>query len=994
MSDTIFLRSIAEYYAANTAERPSAEDLVYVMPNKRSAMFLKKYVRETVHDIAFMPRFVTIRSFLSQFSTYPEASQREQLFILYNAYRRTLNARGRADGIREFDSFIFWGDMMLADFDDIDKSLVNADELFKNLKNIKEIQANYLDNDQKEIIRRIWGESRLTANIETFWNHISPDNNCTELSSKFLYLWEILSDVYHEYHQQLTKQHLSSTGMQYREALAKLKDTIPGDTSNSTHYVFIGFNDLSTVEVLIFDRLKELKKASFFWDTSPMMHIADDGNAIAKPLIRLRELVRHFPMPDDYTMPLPDGAPKINVYAIPSNTGQAKAVHRALSIWSKKKYIDTDNPLNTAIILPDQGLLLPTLLSIPEDISKINISMGLAYRTTTFASLFSSIISMQLRARMIHGAIHYFYEDVTAVLFHPHIQLIARQAADNIKQRISNDKLYNISARDIIETEPMLASVFAPVHDLNNVADVASYLITLFDWLEQQLSNNSGGNNTRTFEIKAIKFFRDEVESLKELVERYEITMSDRTFLLLFERIFNSRGLTVNGTPLQGLQLLGVLETRALDFENIIILSMNENVFPRKQYTKTMIPGSLRSGFGLPDFDSLEWTYAYCFYRLIARAKRVVLFYDSRSDGLGNGEVSRYISQMLYIMPWLKVDTNSVNYNSRPDSHRCIEIAKTDDVMKSLNRFKKGGSLRLSASALKVYKHCPMRFYLEYARTMRDNDELVDYISPAEFGTVVHNVIQHLYQNFKNKLITSDTIDDWLRPDNNTIDDIARKLIIKERYPKAKNPEHVTLSAEATLACQLVTSIARANLVAEKELYCSNGNSFTFIENELKVNDVWHIDDDLDINFYMSIDRVDQINANTLRFIDFKTGDDEYWAQSIDGLFSRESHKKDGIFQLFTYCEAYNAMVNPDVEILPVLHSMRQLSAGEKLSPIKISSKAINAYSEYREVFRAQLKELVKEIFDPSISIRQCEKVTNCTFCPFQTLCGRISVKN
>lgn len=987
MSQDNFLQSIARYFSENAPGRPEAENIVYVLPNKRSAMFLKKYVREQVCGVALMPRFMTMRNFVSIYAHRPEVPEREALFILYEAYRRTLMAKGRAETVREFDSFIFWGDMMLSDFDDIDRSLVNADDLFKNLRNIKEIQANYLDDEQKEVIRRVWGESRLTSGIDDFWLHVGDDTVGDSLASKFVYLWEILADVYHLFHELLHERGLESIGGQYRSALKQILSITSGEVPDDEHYVFVGFNDLTTVETLIFNHLKSIGAASFFWDIAPLRLCPTDSEvAIPLPLRRLRELVRNFPMPDDYTVPVPDYLPDVRITAVPSNIGQAKALGPLLSRWSDDGHIDTDNPLNTAIVLPDRGLLLPTLLTIPEDIKAVNISMGLSYRTTTFAALLHSIVSMQLRARDIHGVTHFYFEDVNAILAHPHIQLIAREDVDHISTFVTERKLYNVSAVEIVDVAPDLKAVFTPVSDMSRVSDVAAYLLNLFDWLTVHLETVG----EHTFEIDAVKYFREEVEDLAALIERYGVTMTDRTFLHLFERIFNARGLTVNGTPLEGLQVLGVLETRGLDFDNIAILSMNERVFPRKQYTKTMIPNSLRSGFGLPDFENLEWTYAYCFYRLLARARRVALFYDSRSAGVGNGEMSRYISQLRYLMPQISSSFESVNYVSQGDTNTVISIKKTPDILKSLDEFRKGGSLRLSASALKTYKSCPMRFYLEYARRMRGSDELVDYITSSEFGTVVHNTIQKLYGEYEGELIDVNVINRWLDPANSAIDDAAREMIIRERYPKAKDPENVVLSAEAELAVQLVARIARANLEAERNFYCANGQSFTFIANEKKIDGVWHIDDELDVNFYMSIDRVDRIDGNKLRFIDFKTGDDEISAKNIGSLFNTTIQEKDGIFQLFTYCEAYGAMVDPNIDIQPVIHCMRKLSSGVSLSPISLDGTPVESYAPHREVFKPLLHNFIKEIFDPNVDIVQCSSIDNCTYCAFQSLCGRI----
>lgn len=987
-----FLRSIVAYYNDIRPDKPSMENVVFVLPNKRSVMFLKKYVQDTVTSVAMMPRMLTMHTFLSILSGRPEASQREQLFVLYQAYRMTMKSRRAEDTMRDFDSFVFWGDMMLSDFDDIDRSLVNAREIFRNLKQVKEIQANYLDDDQKAVIRRIWGESRLTASIEDFWIHIRPDHMAKEgdVTSKFIYLWEILADVYTNFHALLQERKHTNGGGLYRRALEAVKALGPDDINREKRYAFVGFNDLNTVETLIFNRLHDLDVADFFWDAAPL-HLAGAETFDSKPLQRLKSLIKAFPMPAGYDESLPDQTPNITLTAVPSNIGQAKAVHDILCGWKEKddKEFAGNNLINTCIVLPDQGLLLPCVMSLPDFVSKVNISMSLNYRTTTFATLLHSIISMQLRARNIHGTTHFFYEDVLAVLTHPHIRLVASEQAEEISQMISSNKMYNVDAAAIVEKADVLRPIFAPVADLDNVSQVAEYLINLFDSLATLLSSGQHAE-TPDFEIEALGFFKDEVIALERYVKEFNVTMTDRTFLVMFEKVFNSRGLTLNGSPLCGLQILGVLETRTLDFDNVIILSMNERVFPRKQYTKTMIPNNLRNGFGLPDFDSLEWTYAYCFYRLIARAKNVALFYDSRVDGQGNGEVSRYVSQLKYLMPGLKIESEALSMSQQPDTLRSITIDKTDDVMAHINEFRAGGALRLSASALKTYKKCPIEFYLSYARRMRGSDELQDSLSAAELGTIVHGAIQSIYHGYEGKVITAELIDSWLDPDSDIIENAVRENIVKIRYPKLDNTRDAYLAFQDQVAFEAVSNLVKYNLENERDIYCSDGKCFTFVANEMVVNGPWKIDDVLSVNFYMSIDRVDRLSDGRLRFIDFKTGADDFSASSIAALVSRTSTDRDGMFQLFIYSRAYNDMEDGSVEIQPIMHPMRLISTGAPLQPLKINGNDVQRYSDFDSDFEPLLKSLIKEIFDTDVPLTQTKDMNNCKYCNFKSLCGRI----
>lgn len=986
-SDRVFLRSVAQYYCkVNTHSRFS--DITFVLPNKRAAGFLKKYMRAELDAVTMMPRFMTMRTFLDILSERPEGSSIQLLFTLYDAYRNVLKKLGRHSSTREFDSFIFWGDMMLSDFDDIDKTLANADSVFKNIRDIKDIVTDYLSDEQKEVIRRVWGESRLTTCITEFWAHLSEDAPEDSVSRKFLYLWEIMADIYKEFHRLLELQQMASAGTQYKTAVDNSCRLFDEDSAAPMHYAFVGFNDLSKAETLIFDRLRKSAAASFFWDTAPLS-LFRDSEGLPESLRRLKRLVRNFPAPEDFEPGMPDGLPEVTVTAVPSNVAQTKAAGDTLLEWYGKGYLK-DSPMNTAIVMPDKGLLLPMLMAVPEEISAVNISMSLPFRTTNFAILLHSIISMQLRARRRAGAETFFYADVLQVLQHPHIQAIAAEDADRVSTYISEGKVYNVEAAEIIRISPRLAPVFTPLAEDNDARKANDYLCGLLDWIGQELQAISGGKPTS--EINAISYFLSELDRLTRLVEEHKVTMENHTFLQLFERIFSSRDLDLSGKPLEGLQILGVLETRALDFDNVIVLSMNDGVFPRKQYTHTMIPNNLRNGYDLPDFNSLEWTYSYSFFRLLSRAKRVAIFYDSRSDGKGQGERSRYITQMRYLVPELKIQERQLNVGQQTKATGSFEIKKTPAVMKELAQFKPGGRLKVSATALKEYLQCPFSFYLKYVRGMRGSDEMVNYLTSANYGTIVHNTIQELFKPFRNQLVGREQYDRWLA--SAPIESIVTDQLMGIR----QHPSSVrTLNAEENAAKEAICAIVRADLTAERDKYGST--DFTFVENEYKVDTIednteWKIDDELSINFYMSIDRLDRLSDGHLRFIDFKTGREDTFSKEMEGVFKRGDSAKHGLFQILTYCEAYKSIIEPDADIVPLIHPMRMLTKGEGIPDISIGSNPVTSYNKIRDTFRPQLHALLKDIFGPEKSFTQCENTKNnlenvCSYCKFVSLCGR-----
>lgn len=984
--DRVFLRRVADFCTSPAFDLPLSE-MTFVVPNKRAAMFLKKYVRQAVTAVVMMPRFMTMRTFVDILSDRPQGADLQLLFTLYDAY---CDAARRHDFVpRDFDSFIFWGDMMLSDFDDIDKSLANAGDIFKNLHDNKEILSDYLNDEQKDIIRSVWGENRLTECVTEFWAHISDNPDKDSVSDKFLTLWKILPDIYTGFHRMLEQKNISTSGRQYRKAADIAAEADERAVRGASHYAFVGFNDLSHSETIIFERLRKAGLAMFFWDTAPLAMCAGSVS-MPESLRRLSKLAAHFRAPEGFE-PDADNAPlpEITVTSVPSNSAQAKAAGMILEEWINEGYIDKADPMNTAIVIPDQGLLLPMLMALPEAVKSVNISMGLPFRTTSFAILLSSVIAMQLHARDNNGVWCYFYRDVLEILKHPHIQAIAAAEAEQVAKYIAEARLYNISATELMDVCPRFAALFAPLRDQGDVELAAAYLTGLLDWLGAELSAVAG-EGMPSFELKTIDFFLGEIDKLTGLVHEHDVKIRNRTFLQLFERVFASRSLALSGKPLQGLQILGVLETRALDFDNVIVLSMNDGVFPRRQYAKTMIPGNLRWGFDLPDFDSLEWTYSYSFFRLVARAKHVAILYDSRTDGRGKGERSRYISQMQYIMPRLTIEERQLSVGSVAPENAPIEIDKSPLVMAELARFKKGGDLRVSTSALNEYLRCPLSFYLKYVRSFRGSDEMETYITNANYGTIVHNTIQALFRPLAGTLVGTAQYDRWLAGDNTEIEELVTAELLGLRKRPGENPK---LDVEEQIAREAIASIVRADLKAERDKYAPG---FTFIANEMKVNTiaegkVWKIDDDLSLNFVMSVDRVDRISADTLRFIDFKTGNEDTSAESLGSLFKTGESKKHGMFQLLTYCEAYLSLVDPDVEIEPHIHPMRELSKGSPIADLRVSSEDITGYkAQLRDNFRPLLHHYLHRIFGPDGSFEQTQDQKVCDFCNFASLCGRI----
>ncbi len=996
MKSDKFLEQVAEYYTSSSRCGDMA-NLVFVMPNKRSAMFLKRYIQQrVVGDAVFMPKFLTFGRLVAIESQLAEAGQNDKLFMLYKAYRRVLEKHGHPDQARDFDKFVFWGDMILNDFDLIDQSLASPEKLYKNLKNIKELTADYLTEEQKEVIKKFWGETPMTGHVNSFWIHTEGESSATV--QKFVSLWQILADIYDEFRNDLESRKMATSGMQMKIAVKKFKD-MSVEKLRRRCYVFVGHADLSLAELSIMERLKDVGCADFFWDVaSPLFQNDEDGLSVENKALRIiKRLSRQFPMPHDFELKQVHNEGIIDIYGVSSNVGQAKMAASVIAQMSDECRLLPEEAINTAIILPDTSLLMPLMLGMPDPektdglsgrLAGVNVTMSLPFTSTTIATLFRVIILMQMHARKRRGRWTFFYQDILEVLAHPHIQLIEPEQSEIIRRKIRKDKLYNVDAVDLANEFPKVSYIFKPVADPMDLQEVYDYMIGLLAGLRTALRSKFAiADMQDSLEIQIIEYFEQSVVELYELVKSYDITMSESTFFMMFDRILASKKMSLTGSPLQGVQIMGVLETRALDFDNIIFLSMNERTFPRKNYVKTMIPNNLRYGYGLPSIEISESYYSYYFYRAISRAKHVRLFYDSRSESGGGGEMSRYLTQLIYSDLSQKINHNTVSTNSDLPNSRTIVVEKTQAVLDALDEFKHLGKKRISASALKAYMQCPLSFYLQYVKGLRDEDEPAEYLKPSVLGNIFHATARWLYEPYKGQVITAEMLDEMINGPR--LKEILRREMSKQGYNSDTPIPDEEMTAEAVMNMFMIEKQLQYMFDVEKQTYLANG-SFMYVNGEEDVVDMlWQITPELKINFRMQIDRIDQIADGHLRFIDYKTGLDECSVNSIDMLFAGNS-KKTAIFQLLLYAEAYNDLVCPGVSVVPVIHQLRDIARDHKIEPLTLGrSKTPIRYPEVSAEFRPRLNELVTKIFDDSTPFAQCENVKQCEYCKFVNMCGR-----
>ncbi len=978
-----FLRLIAKTYVDSGIDELS--DYCFVFPNRRSGAFFRQYLRENASGISFiMPDIVTVNELAANVSDLTEATRDEALFVLFKCYKSFMPESEAPD----FDKFIFWGTMLLNDFDDVDKNLVDAESLFVNIHRWRQIKSFYLTDEQVEIIERYWGEKVLSANdVDDFWSHIEKSSSSTAdkkpSNDRFLKLWEIMAPLYHDFIDSMRMAGIATKGMMMRHLAESVRKDGVEAVLPAKRYIFIGFDIPSGGEIAIFKRLKAVGKADFYWDfNTPVM--ADKSNRITRMMLNLRH---DFPSMYDLDEEPITSFPEISIIGVPSETGQTKLAGETLAGWVEKGIIrNPKNAINTAVVLPDESLFIPMVHALPDSITTKNVTMGFPLRFTPVASLVSQLTRMHLRARLSHGTPEYFYEDVETVLAHPIIRLAAPEECKSLLSKIRLNRLYNVSADIITEEYPVLQPIFVAVPVNESVQTAVDYITGVLDFLEKAIE----GHDNMKMEEFFIRSCREALSELTGAVVRFDIGMRESTFLHLLDRMLFNTTVRFKGEPLQGLQIMGVLETRSLDFDNVIIMSMNERIFPKKSYIRSFIPDTLRKCYGLPTPDIAEAQYCYYFYWILSRAKHVTLFYDTRATSGQNNEMSRFMTQLIYLYPSAAIKHSSGIYAGVNRSAEPIVLERTDEIRKQLKRFQSQGedALFLSASALKTYLKCPLQFCLSYVLRLRIEDELNDFMEASTLGSIVHEVFEKLYGSLRKtsdgySIVTKEILDDWLKNDlpiRRLITRSTNKLFMRMKPSDDRDRE---LTGEALVIGNAILHIVRSTLKQERQ-FCP----FKYVAGEEKMQLRWEVNPDLVLNFKQVIDRID-IVGDRLRIVDYKTGTEAVNFIYMDSMFTPGSESdKLSIFQVILYCLLYAQEKNYDKAIQPYIYTLKSVT-GQGLQPIKYNRKVLDDYKTISENFKKSLNALLVEIFDSDKPFIQTQSEKNCKFCNFKQFCGR-----
>lgn len=958
---TPFLQQIASlFYQQYGAE---VSRLAFVFPNRRTGLFFQKYLSEVADKPLFSPTILTINDLFVQLSGKQTADRINMLFMLYDIYVR------HSGSTETFDEFLYWGEMLLNDFDDVDKYMADARMLFTNVTDLREIENDFSFLDAEQI-----------AAIRTFWSSFYPKGDSPN-QEEFLAVWKILYTLYNDLRDALAAEGRGYEGMIFREVVEQMEQNNCCDLPY-TKVVFVGLNALSVAEERFLIQLQKRGIADFYWDYASDK-VTDPNNKASYFVERnLKNFPSQYPLPAEEKVDT-----EIEVIGIPSGIGQAKQVYTLLNELCKEDEMSPEEALRTAIILPDEHLLIPVLNAIPEQIRRINVTMGYPLAGTPVASLMEYILALQKNVRYVDRQPVFYFRDVLPILNHRYISSICPEIVNALVKDIAENNRIYISAADLGKTD-LLSVLFLPVTDVNTFSD---YLINVLQELNKVMHALSSGEEeedatqrTNDLEQEFIFHYFTTVNRMKEIMQDAGIEMKIDTYFRLLKRVTDTITIPFRGEPLSGLQIMGVLETRALDFDRLIILSMNEGIFPLRKAANSFIPYNLRRGFGLPTYEHQDSVWAYHFYRLIYRASHVSLLYDTRSNGLQTGEVSRFVHQLHYHYE-VPLQNKLVVYNVSSAKTPALQVKKTDEVMQRLNAFHKGGNRAISASAVNTYLDCPLKFYFSVVEGIQEEEEVSETIESNVFGSILHKVMEELYMPLCGKIVTADLLKAIKKDMPVLTGAIARAFAEIFFMSDVVRP----LTGQNFLIGEMIRKYVEKILERDSKL-----TPFRYIESERKINRLFTLGDNrTEIQLKGFIDRIDEVR-DAVRIIDYKSGSGTSVFTSVESLFDKEDKDRaKAVMQVFMYSWMLGA-APAGKTIQPGIYYMRTLfsdsfdaSVSRRIERTK--TEPVTDFSAYSEAFEGELRRCLDEIFGRETPFTQTTTEKACAWCPFKDICGK-----
>ncbi|MDT0643607.1 PD-(D/E)XK nuclease family protein [Zunongwangia sp. F363] len=902
---------IKEVLEKTLASEEDISEVIFILPSKRAGSFLLNELSGISSKSIFAPQIFSIEEFTEKISGLKSVDNTISIFEFFEVYRNCTPTEKQED----FETFMNWAQTLIHDFNEIDRYLINHKEFFNYLSEIQDLNHWYLQKEKTDLIKN------------------------------YLRFWHTLPEYYEKLKEQLLSKNQAYQGLIYREAATKIRDYLQ---HNKQKHIFIGFNALNAAEEQIFQAMLEKSAAEVFWDIDEVF-LQDREHGAS---LFIREYLQKWPYYKSRSKAIPvneyASAKKIEITGVPKNIGQAKHLGEILANMNQ------DELQKTAVVLGEEDLLLPVLNSLPPNIDALNITMGFPLKNAPLASFFEKLFQLHL-----HNEQEYYYKEVLAVLNHPAIAGIQGNVVMEISSKINRQNLVYLKPEKFLslssqKESPILKACF------NHWKDSPEKALQNLQEIVQQIKNQLKAAKDK-LGLEFLYQFHVLFNKLESLLKDYPHIKNLKSLYHFYKEIMSTQSLDFQGRPFQGLQLMGMLESRALDFENVIITSLNEGVLPAGKSSNSFIPYDLKKAYRLPTYREKDAVYTYHFYRLLQRAKNIHLLYNTESSGLGAGEKSRFLTQLeIEKQPAHKLKKNLVAPRVNVATPGLKEIKKTPAVMEQLKNLANSG---FSPSALTTYIRNPLDFYHQYVLGIREQEEVEETVAYNTLGTVVHDTLQNFYEPLEDHFLSEEIIKRLMEKVDSEIQLQFHKSYTQAPMDKGKN----LLIFE--VAKRYVLNFLKFELERIK-----NGEEIKIlqIERNLKTAiEVQHLD--FPVFIRGKVDRVENTNGIT-RIIDYKTGKVEQnkieivdW-ESITTDYDRYSKS----FQVLSYATMLNARQNFIQPVEAGIISFKNMKGGflkfcKKDKPGQRSGKKSQIDTEVLAAFGLELQKLIAEICNPEI---------------------------
>lgn len=909
-------------------------EICVVVPSKRSALFLRDVMLRKTGSSLRLPEVVSFDDFIQSVSTTTLIDKISLTFELYPIYHEVFPDE-------PFEKYYTWGALLTGDFEEIDRYLVDAEKLFVNLYELK----------------------RIDTTIDSWLNE---DSKPTAFQQRYLDFWQKMGVFYQQLQERMKQRGLASPAMALREAAmnaAEIAARLPW-----REVVFAGFNALTPAEEKFIHTFLELGKAVCYWDMDSWYALPEmqEAGKFFRDL-RLRWDLKDPEWVQDH---LTGRQRTLTVTAVPERVGMAKAaglkVRELLAAGVAASSI--------AIVLPDENLLFPLLHSLPAEIKDINVSMGFPLRSTPLFSLVEGLILLHENAERRKSKEEseevYYFRDIKAILRHPYIHAVMWEEADELAKELQQGNRVYVTPRyfEKYADGHFFRFLFQPWTSIPQTTD---FFLDFFRKLQKALTKD--GSKGPAMELEYLLQFYLLTRRMRDRLDAYASSLDLDTFRRLFREVISSASIPFSGEPLNGLQVLGMLETRLLDFPHVIMLSVNEGIAPSTSSTASFIPYNLRKAFDLPTQDDKDAVSAYHFYRMLQRTSTATLLYNTETGTLGGGEPSRFIAQLRAELATAAPDTltwkeETLTFPAHRQTAKEITVDKSEDVIASIRLF--GKERGFSPSVLGAYLNCTLQFYFRYILRLKEREELSEELQANQFGELTHAVLEHLYKPFVGKDITAEDLDEMTRLVEETTHSAFKEL----------NPTQSSTYGRNKLLTGVIRDLVTAVIEKDKE-------QAPFFLEALEEEIQFAFGDGPDGLIVKGVlDRVDHASGVT-RILDYKTGAvDKVKLKEFSQI--REGRKFREAFQLSVYAWLYLKSGKGPGPVRPAIYPLRNLSGG----PLFLET----GYTETAPLDLAalqpledELRSLFREMEDPELPFVQTEDEERCRFCEFVVICGR-----